>query len=182
MATKKGRAHGQEFTVLVGNFPYGSDPSHNLPAFQAPPPSRQGVTYQVVGFGDGGAHAQNANARIGGTAGPKTASFTVDDNDFSTGPAVLTLGPFEVISNVDYVVGSSDAVTATNIAAAISNLAGFSATANLAVVSVEYDIGPADIVDFSVVHHGTIENLTPLTPATGTMANGGPGIVAPALV
>ena len=43
------QGHGRPtFTVLVGNFPYGSDPSNNDPAFQNPPPTRQAIAYDTV--------------------------------------------------------------------------------------------------------------------------------------
>jgi len=181
MATKRSRAHGQAFTTLVGNFPYGSSPDHNLPVFQAPPPTRQAVSSQVVGFRDGAAHAVNINARINGAFAAKTASFTVNNNDFSTGAAVIILGDFELVSAVDYAIGAAVGNTATNIAAAITNLPGFTATPTGADVAVEYDAGTADIVDFSITHYGTITNFTAITPATGEMANGSPNISAPVL-
>jgi hypothetical protein len=173
MATKKGRNHGQPFTVLVGNFPYGSDPTHNLPAFQAPTPSRQAATHQVLTVGDNRVSAQNHIGLMVGAPAVKTGTLTVADNDFSTGTAVLALGDFTLTSGIDYVIGGSVNATATNIAAAITTLPGFEATAVAADVTIDYTSGPADIVDFRVVYYGTKTNFT-LSPTDGFLGNGGP--------
>jgi len=182
MATKKGRHHGQPFTCLVGNFPYGSDPSHNLPQFQVPPPNRQAITHQVLTVGDNQVSAQNHVGRMDGAIAPKIASLTVADNDFSTGAAVLTLGDFTFTAGVDYVVGGAVGATATNLAAAISTLPHYTATPSGADVDIEYTGGPADQVDFRVTYYGTITNFTPLVPATGFMDNGGPNFDAVTLI
>ena len=185
MATKKVRPHGPEFVVLVGHHPYGADPSHNNPVFQAPPPTRQAIGYQAVNTHyDGGVHATHVNARMGG-APPhtvQTASLTVADNDFTTGIARLVLGDYVLLSNIDYVVGGTVNATATNLAAAINNLPEFEATANLADVDIEYHVGAANEVEFKVFHEGTKTNFTPLTPADGFMAKGEPSVSAPRLI
>lgn len=174
MATRMGRNHGQPFKMLVGNFPYGSFPDQNLPAYQNPPPSRQAISHQVLTVGDRRTSAQNHIGRNLGTSAPKTAQLTVADDDFTTGVAVLTLGDYVLTSAIDYVVGGGVAVTATNLAAAINTLPGFEAAVLGAVVSVVYTLGPANSVDFFVTYYGTIVNFTPLVPDLGVMGNGTP--------
>ena len=183
MAVKKVRPHGPEFVVLVGNFPYGSDPSHNNPVFQAPPPTRQAVGYQAIDTSWApGISAHHTNARMGGAPGPQTAQLTVADNDFSTGIARLILGDYELISALDYVIGGGVNATATNLAAAIDALTEFSAVPTAAVVDIQYHGGAANEVDFKVVHEGTQTNFTPLVPADGMMIRGGPSVSAPRLI
>jgi len=113
---------------------------------------------------------------VEGIAGiqPETAGFTVANNDFSTGRVEIVLGDFTLISGVDFAVGLNVGATATAIAAAITNLTGFTSTALGAVVSIEYDIGTAHKIDFRVNHYGTVTNLTPLDPTTNYMDLGSP--------
>jgi hypothetical protein len=181
VATRKGRSHGQPFTCLIGNHPYGSFPDQNLPAFQAPTPVRRAFTHQVLTMGDTRLSAHNHIGLMVGTPAAKTATLTVADNDFSTGTAIITLGDYTLTSNVDYAVDAVLANTASNIAAAITALPGFQATALAGVVTILYTIGPADLVDFSVVYYGTKTNFT-LTPTDGLMGNGGPHFGAIALI
>jgi len=76
---------------------------------------------------------------------------------------------------VDYQIGATAILTAANIAAAITNLTGFTAANNgTATVSIEYDIGMAHKIEFRVEHYGQITNLTTITPADGEMALGSP--------
>lgn len=183
MAVKQGRNHGQPFTCLVGNFPYGSYPDHNMPIYQNPPPNRQAITHQIVSVGDRRVNAQNYVALIDGAIAPKVASLTVDDNDFTTGTAVITLGDYTLTSGVDYVPGGTTAVTAANIAAAISTLPGFTATVPAgSQVDIEYVYGPANQVDFSITYYGTILNFDPVDPTDGFMGNGGPNFAPPDLI
>lgn len=185
MAIRKVRPHGPEFVVLVGNFPYGSDPSSNNPVYQAPPPTRQAVGFQAIdtNWGGNGVEANHTNARMGGTPGPQTAQFTVADNDFSTGIARLFLGNYELIAGIDYLVGAGVVATAVNLAAAIDNMVEFSAPVpGAAIVSFEYHEGGANEVDFKVLHEGSKVNFTLLVPADGVMAKGGPVISAPRLI
>ena len=189
MATKKVRVvsqfhpdTGNHPTILVGTLQYGSDPSHNNSVFQAPPRLREAITYQPINTNwDGGVHANHVNGSFLGAIAPKTADVTVDDNDFSTGVALLILGDFELASNVDYAIGGSTTLTAVNIAAAITGLPGFSATNVGAVITIEFSTGPASEVEFRVSHRGTVTNFTPLDPTTGFMDNGAPAVSAPVL-
>ncbi len=189
MTTKKARGvsqwhadTGNHPTVLVGTLQYGSDPSSNDTAFQAPPRLREAVRYQPLNTNwDGAVHANHVNGAFVGAIAPKTGDFTVADNDFSTGVALLILGEFELTSNIDYAIGGTTTVTADNMVVAISRLPGFSASNVGAVVTVEFSTGPASEVEFRASHRGTVTNFTPLDPATGFMGNGGPGVSAPVL-
>jgi len=105
----------------------------------------------------------------------ETAEFTVANNDFSTGRVEIILGDFTIISGVDYVIGATAILTATNIAEAITNLTGFTAINDgTNVVSIWFDIGTAHVIDFRVNHYGTVTNLTPLDPDTNYMDLGSP--------
>jgi len=182
MTVKKGRNHGQPFTCLIGNFPYGSFPDQNLPAYQNPPPNRQAFTHQVLTIGDSRVSAQNHVGLMDGAIAPKVGSLTVADDDFTTGVAVLYLGDFTLTSDVDYVTGGGVAVTAANIAAAILPLPGFVANAVGATVTINYTSGPADEVPFRVVYYGTKTNFAPVIPNDGLLGNGGPHFDAIALI
>jgi hypothetical protein len=184
MSQKQRRVHGPAFTVTVGHFPHGSFPDHNQPVYQNPPPLRQAVTYQAIDTdGADGVQPRHVHGLLDGAKAVKTVQLTVDDNDFSTGPVVITLGLYELVSGVDYAIGAAAANTAVNLAAAIDNLPGYTAPVPAGVVvDVSYDLAPADEVEFLVVHHGTIINFTPIVPDDGFMANGAPAITAPALI
>jgi hypothetical protein len=73
-------------------------------------------------------------------------TLTVDDNDFSA-PAVLYLHTYKLVSNIDWLVGGSATDSATNLAAAISRLDGFSATSLLEVVTI---LGPRGAAGFNI--------------------------------
>jgi len=177
MAHKRVRGYGAAPTYLVRTFPHGTDPSLNNPVLGAPLPVRNTVTEGPIANG-----SSNQNGRLlvgaGGIAGA-TGQFTVADNDFSTGRVKLLLGDHELLSNIDFLPGLNVGATATAVAAAISLLSGFSATALGAVVTVLYDAGPADFVDFRVFHYGIHVNFDPLVPATGQLTTGDPSISAP---
>jgi len=114
---------------------------------------------------------------VEGIAGiqPETASLLVANNDFSGGRVEIILGDFAVISGVDYAIGATAILTAANIAAAITNLTGFTAINDgSATVSIWFDIGTAHVIDFNVHHYGIVENLTTITPTDGEMALGSP--------
>lgn len=113
-----------------------------------------------------------AHGILTGTITPSTATVTVADNDFSD-EAILTIGDFTLRSGVEYVVGGSAAATATNIAAAISNLPGFSA------VDVGSDVnisGPESLNSGECVleaqYQGAVVNFT-LSPTGGFFNPGG---------
>ena len=163
------------FTQLVGSRATGYDPSLNMTKDVL----RVSASLTTVSK-DGGV---NQNARMvtnpAGITSGQTGTITVADNDFSGGRVELVLGDYRIINSVEYAVGGAVAATATNVAAAISALPGFLAVAVDAVVTVTYGGGPADEVEFRVVHHGSADNFTPLSPATGLLSGGSPAIGAP---
>lgn len=179
---KTRRNHGLPFTVLVGNFPYGSDPSRNLPVYQNPSPIRQGVTHQILTEGDKRVSARNTVGLLDGAIANKTASLTVADNDFSTGKAIIQLGEYLITSEVDYAIGGGVNATATNIAASIDNLPRFTASPTGAQVDIGYSGGPANIVTFRVFYYGTKTNFNPISPEDGLMGNGTPNYSAVDLI
>ena len=165
---------GASKTLLVRSYPYGTDPASPLPM---PTPSRTAVTLGAMSRNGRRSNGRVSDSALGGT--PVNGTFVVADNDFSTGRAVIHVGDYEVVSNVDFAPGVGVNQTATAVAAAINRLPGFAAVAAVATVSVTWSDGPFDEVDFYALHFGTHTNFTPFTPATGLMAVGRPTIVAP---
>ena len=110
------------------------------------------------------------------------ATFTVADNDFSGG-AEIVIGDFELVPDVDFTVGGTVNATAVNIAASISNLPGYSATApGAGVVSVNGKKGPQGFVEpFSVTPLGAIDNFSAVDPVLGFFTQGEPAIGPPGL-
>lgn len=166
---------GQAFRVAVANLAEGGNPDQGHNATKV----RSGFAYQNILTRAGG---MGTNALIAGTPlGPQTASLTVADNDFTTGRALLYLGEYTLIPHVDYTPGAGVNATATALAAAIDLLPQYTAQAVGAVVSITSTLQPVEQVVFRVGYEGTIENFTPLVPATGYMAPGNPRISAPVL-
>lgn len=173
MATEKVTTCGPAVTVLVGVLEHGSDPSRG----ESGNPAKLRSTVRSQTFNKGGKLVQGL---LTGTVGKQSASFEVVNNDFATGRAVIRLGDYQVISGMDYQPGADVGATATNIAAAISALPGFTATANVAEVTINYST-PVGDVTFEVLHLGTVANFGTVTPSTGFMTPGGPNIGAPGL-
>ena len=174
MSTQRILPLGQAFTTLHGVLTRGSDPS--LGAIGAPVKHIQTVTSQT--FQPAGNRAM-IGLLAGGPPTVQTASFDVNDNDF-TDRAVIILGDYELVSQIDYLVAGAAAGTATNIAAAINNLPGFTATPSTTAVTITRE--PAlERVEFRVLHHGAVTNFDTLVPATGFMEPGTPAISAPTL-
>jgi len=143
-------------------------------------PSTLKVSASFTTVSKDGGTGQNARMTLaGGVTASQTGTFTVADNDFSGGRVELVLGDYRIVNSVEYQIGAAVADTATNIAAAISALPGFQAVADDAAVTVTYGGGPVDEVEFRAVHHGSVTNFTPFSPATGLMGGGSPAIGAP---
>jgi hypothetical protein len=119
---------------------------------------------------------------------PQTGDITVLDNDFSKGRAVLTLGPFEIVSNIHYLPGASTTLTATALAAVISRLPGWAASSVGPVVTAEFVDDTSSEIPFKVLHDDTaegsvgagIENLG-LNPTTGFLTPGSPTVGPPVI-
>ena len=71
----------------------------------------------------------------------------------------LKVGPFELEAGRDYVPGAVVADTATAIAAAISNLPGYSAVPLLAVVFVEGPAGATELA-FDSIYASTVQTFS----------------------
>ena len=172
----KRRSNGPSVTRLVRTYPYGTDPSLPGPAGK-PPVTIDTMRFGVV-TGEGGQF--HNGGMVTGAAGvtPASGQFTVADNDFSTGVAVLVLGDYRIMAGVDFVPGVGVNATATAVAEAISRLTGFAATANVAVVSVTWE-GPIDEVEFYALHYGNKTNFTTFVPSNGYFGMGRPMITAP---
>lgn len=138
--------------------------------------ARSKMTVQQV-FQPGG---KVSNALLTGTATAATGSVTCADADFTTGTTVLTIGPYTLTSNVEYVTGTA-AQTATALAAAVARLPEFGATVDggdNTKVNVTGPFGPdGGKMVLKVMYNGSVVNFT-LAPTTGFFAVGGP-IVGP---
>jgi len=166
------------FNVLVGQYPYGTDPSSSNP-FDHPALLRKAVEYGTI-FVDNAKKTFNGRMVLGVLAIPAASgTFTVADNDFTTGRVELIIGKYKLLNYIDYTPGAGAAATATAIAATISNLPGYSASALGADVTVYYEAGPANQVDFKAIHYGSKTNFTPFSPSNGYLAVGSPFAGAP---
>lgn len=149
-----------QYELLVANFSrptqslvYGSDTSN-----MAPTKTRTGFVFQHVqtlGFALDHTNGTSSPARslvthtlnalldpFGGTP-PPTGTVTVVSNVFVGLSASLFVGQYELVSGRDYIVGATTALTATAIAAAISNLPGYTGTPVGSVVTVDGPLGQA---------------------------------------
>lgn len=139
-------------------------------------------TYEAAYIAEGNRRPNHGMPSAGGSGAidvRPTGVFTVADNNFSTGTCIIKIGDFEFVSGVDFVAGAGVNATATNIAAAINALPGWSASALAADVTVFYP--HAGKVRFEARHHGTIVNITPLNPADGFLQYGGTQLEPPTL-
>lgn len=136
-------------------------------------PALGAVTMQHLNVGNG----KFVNSNLSGPLEPSTASITVDAAvDPEGNGSVLTLGEVTLVEGIHWAVDVANVnKTAANLATAINNLSGFSASAVGAEISIEGDTGVPNIA-FKVV--ANTNNLT-LAPETGTMTNGSPSIAAP---
>lgn len=168
MTTKRILPHGVAFTTLHGVLEYGSDPSDDR--LQPPPKHLSTVTSQTMSpQGE-----RDFIALVGPGYAAQTASLVVADNDFSD-RAVIILGDYELISNVDYLVGGGVVATATAIAAAIDLLPEFTAQGVGATVNITREPS-MERVEFRVLHLGAVTNFTPLVPVDGWMDPGAPDV------
>ena len=100
----------------------------------------------------GSAYANGNLALRSGVVSQPTGTVTVSDNNFAA-LADLFIGPYHLISNVDYAVAGSASLTAANIITAINQFPGISAsTGGGAVVNVEWEGGPNDLVVFKAIN------------------------------
>jgi hypothetical protein len=169
------------FTLLVANLRRGSDPSRGEAG--NPDPVRQTYTFQhFPEIGGRGPEVGTVNPRTPGvgtrighvdyTTPPvpvlATGTVTVAVNTFA-GPTTVQVGQYVLTTGIDFDVGGSLAATATNLAAAIDALPGYSAPApGAAIVTVT---GPAGVAGNEVVFASSgasPQNFT-FNPIDGTM-------------
>jgi hypothetical protein len=163
------------FKMLAPNPVGGWDPSQAGTPTKPAKPAHRSVTLGAIMDNQGSI----ANGMLTGTTFAKaTGAFEVLDNTFPA-PAELVLGDFRLVNTVDYVVGAAVGNTATNMAAVISKLPGYSASAIGAVVTVLCD-HQADDIDFRVVHYGGVFSLGNFT-GSGYLTKGVPYVGPPIL-
>lgn len=151
------------YTLLVANFSrptqsliFGSDTS-----WMAPTKTRTGFVFQhvqLLGFaydhtnatGSPGRSLVVSTTNVGHdpfkTDPPlrPIGTVTVSSDVFDGQSASLFIGPYELVSNRDFVTGGGAAVTATNIAAAVSALEGYVGSTIGADVIVRGPFGQGD--------------------------------------
>ena len=135
------------------------DPSQaGMPTKPTKPPHRT-VTMGVITANQG---PITNGLLTGSTFSKATGSFTVADNTFPA-PVELILGDYRLVNTIDYAVSAIAAAnTATNIAAAISKVTGYKASAIGATVTVLCDY-QADDIEFRAVHYGNVISLNAFT-------------------
>ena len=171
----RGTRVSKPFTTLVANLSGQLDVNGN------PVKLRTGFDQQIVSSLKSEGHVNNIMGRLDTSLGfvQSSGTVTVIDNDFTTGQTLLYLGEFELIAGIHFVVGGDVNATSVNLAAAIDNLSGFSATAVAPVVTILGPTGPdSDQIGFSVVYEGTKTNYT-LAPLSGSLLQGEPSIGSP---
>lgn len=165
------------YDLLVANFsrPYPSLIFGADPANQSYTRTRTGFRFrhiQNIGFAFDHTNATYSPARsvitkitnaefdpfATGTLRP-SAELTVASNTFSGGSASLFVGPFELISGRDFVVGGTAIVTATNIAAALDNLPGYNGVPSGTIVDVFGPLGQMGL-RFDAAYGGGTLNFT----------------------
>jgi hypothetical protein len=93
------------------------------------------------------------------------ADITVASDVFAGTSASIFLGPFELVSNRDFTTGGGVAATATNIANAVNNLPGYTASVAGPTVTVEGPAGQGpESIQFRAVYRGGTENFTFVWP------------------
>jgi len=104
-----------------------------------------------------------------------TGTITVALNTF-TGPTTILLGEYVLTSDEDFVVGGSTAATATNLAAAINALPGYSAP--IPGASIITVTGPFGVLGAEAIFKSggaSPQNFT-FSPADGTLGGAEPTI------
>jgi hypothetical protein len=176
------------FTMLVPVYRGGSDPSRGV----AGNPDVKRQTMRLQHFPEVGGRGPNTVAHEPSSPGVGTrvglVSYTTDplpvnatgtievtSNAF-TGPTTVILGDFVLTTDVDFDIGGAATVTATNLAAAIDALPGYSAPApGAAIVSVS---GLRGVIGNHVVFKsgGSTPQNFDFTPTDGSMSGAEPAI------
>ena len=167
------------YEILVANFsrPFPSLISGADPVHDAPTKVRTGFEFthiQTLGFTTDHTQAGAARSVVVSTlqqeyepalpTGLPTADLVVADNVFAGLSATIHLGPYELVSNRDFVPGAGVNATATAIGAAIDNLPGYSTIVAAATVTVSGPRGQVGL-PFFASYTGGNENFTFTYPA-----------------
>jgi hypothetical protein len=137
------------FTMLIANLKQGSDPS--LGTVGNPVKMRSTCTFQlcpeIAGRGpvtdSAGLSTLRGNITYPSSGGPVASSgkVTVATVAFA-GPTTLILGQYRLTTDEDFVVDASTSTTATNLAAAIDALPGYTGSASTDDVNITGPVGP----------------------------------------
>lgn len=115
------------FRMLVPVLPYGGDPGRDNPVFH-PAPKRRTMQIAHWSTNQGGMKGRLA-PDIGFQTIQLTVAYDMADGTIEAGESILRIGPYEIRPWVDYTpVDTNAGATATALAAAISNLPGYTAT------------------------------------------------------
>lgn len=174
------------FDMLVGNLSQGSTPAEDGLAGKTVQDVTIRSRYQgqyvaktSTGTSDRAGFGGIQHTEALGASDPvgATAEFDVADNDFSAGAQIL-IGDFTLNIPGDVTPGGSTGATATAIAAAISNLPGYSASAATDTVTVTGRKGVQGNNDIlKLQSFGPVDNFANIVPfGSGTPNLDGPRI------
>lgn len=168
---------GKPLMQLVGVLEGGSDPSRG--PVGNPVKKRSSFTSQQIHAKGHHGKTTYSNQRLGGGAAEATATLSVDAavDPAHTGDT-LFLGDYELLEGVNWAIAVADVnTTASRIATAISNLAGFSAVvgANPNEVDITGPTGPSKVTCKIVSRTGNLS----LDVTDGYMSSGKPKVSGP---
>ena len=134
------------------------------------------VEFQTVSTGD-----TSRNGSVNITSTTATAVITIASNDFHTGMTYenfseVYIGDYRLKANTHFSVGVSAGALSTaqiaiNLASAINNLKGFTASPNGNDVEITCPGGFGSLIHFTKSERAAPTTLT-LNPTTGKMSNG----------
>lgn len=163
----------QKAEMLVSGIVSPSDPSIGLNYTK----THSKIDMQIVSTGDG----LSRNGSVDQTSKIATATITIESNDFHTGMtydnfAEIYIGDFLLKANTHFDVGATAGAETTgqiaiNLATAINNLKGFSATPNLNDVEITCAGGFGSLIHFSKSERQTNTVFT-LSPSNSKMTDG----------
>ena len=114
---------------------------------------------------------------LGGAPTNSTGTVTIASDDFTV-PAEVLIGPYTLVTDVDFLANALGAtVVATNLAAAIDALPGYAAISAGPLVTVTGPLGHKinPIANrWAFKTFGAIANFTPITPEGGFLDSGLP--------
>ena len=163
----------QKAEMLVAGIVSPSDPSIGINSTK----THSKVDMQIVSTGDG----LSRNGSVDQTSKIATATITISSNDFHTGMtydnfAEIYIGEYCLKANTHFNVGASaGALTtgaiATNLATAVDNLKGFSASPNGNDVEITCVGGFGSLIHFTKSERQQ-DTVFTLSPSTGKMTDG----------